>query len=253
MTMFEILSRTSLKTLDAIRCANKELDTITYNSYFLELYKKRNNIVSGFLVQNLKGSIRYVNHFVPSPHSETIDLRKVLPRDARILASSEQGLIFIEGKDHLNPNKALYQVCKPATRQSLEVPNPNLDYVTQKAAIVIMGLKPLRFKIVRLSQPLPGKTKYYYEIFNSKTKAWSRPYPITKFTAGAFLLDDAQEPITTGGSINMLLNNNIILKFNVYSEEWKVFSSPIIPAQKYQDYTCKRLVKFEGKLGFTCK
>ncbi|KAI3511540.1 hypothetical protein L1887_18695 [Cichorium endivia] len=49
MTM-EILSRTSLNTLDALRCTSKQFGTLTYDPYFLNLYKQNNKIVSGFLI-----------------------------------------------------------------------------------------------------------------------------------------------------------------------------------------------------------
>ena len=150
--IIEILSRASLKTLDTMRCANKELDTLTYEPYVLDLYKKRNNIVSGFLVQSKQEKYN-INRFAPSPNSSSLDLG-FLPRDARILATSEQGIIVFESPHPQKHSHNLrYHVCKPTTRQVSSLPNPKTNYLTIKVAIVILGSQPsLHYKILRLSE-----------------------------------------------------------------------------------------------------
>lgn len=149
--IIEILSRASLKTLDTMRCANKELDTLTYDPYVLDLYKKRNNIVSGFLVRSMKDH-RNICRFVSSPNSSNLDLG-FLPRDARIVATSEQGIVVFESPYPQFCHNVRYHVCKLTTRQVSSLPNPKTSYLTSKAAIVILGSQPsLRYKILRLSQ-----------------------------------------------------------------------------------------------------
>ncbi|KAI3772780.1 hypothetical protein L6452_03973 [Arctium lappa] len=91
----EILSRTSLKTFHTIVSTNKDFNKLTYDPYFLHLYKQRNNIVSGFLVQHSDRGLSYSHEFAPSQQSADLDLG-FLPRDARILATSEQGIMVFE-------------------------------------------------------------------------------------------------------------------------------------------------------------
>ncbi|KAI3746116.1 hypothetical protein L6452_08538 [Arctium lappa] len=91
----EILSRTSLKTFNTIVSTNKEFNKLTYNPCFLHLYKQRNSIVSGFLVQHCDRGLSYSHEFAPSQQSTDLDLG-FLPRDARILATSEQGIMVFE-------------------------------------------------------------------------------------------------------------------------------------------------------------
>lgn len=149
--ILEILSRTSLKTLDTMRCTSKELDTLTYDSYVLDLYKQRNTIVSGFLVQNYIKDSEYFKEFAPSPESKGFDFT-FLPRNSCILATSEQGIIVFEFPDPRKHRNVLYHVCKPTTKQILALPNPKTRYTTEKIAIVVVGSKPLHYKIIRLSK-----------------------------------------------------------------------------------------------------
>nr|GEW53010.1 hypothetical protein [Tanacetum cinerariifolium] len=160
-----------------MRCTNKELDTLTHNPYVLDLYKKRNNIVSDFLVRSMKDD-RNINRFAPSPNTSNLDLG-FLPEDARILATSEQGIIVFESPHpHIYYN-VVYHVCKPATRQVWSLPNPKTSYLTTKVAIVILGSQPsLRYEILRLSQhkkerslfvPVGFKSEYnYYVVDDAK-------------------------------------------------------------------------------------
>ncbi|XP_076955403.1 uncharacterized protein LOC143630218 [Bidens hawaiensis] len=61
------------------------------------------------------------------------------------------------------------------------------------------------------------------------------------------------QPVTVSGSIYMLLSNNDVLKFDAYTEKWKVFSSPI----PYDIYGYSNpsivLVKYDGRLGLVCE
>lgn len=258
--IIEILSRASLKTLDTMRCANKELDALTYDPYVLDLYKKRNNIVSGFLVQSMKEKYN-INRFAPSPNSSSLDLG-FLPRDARILATSEQGIIVFESPHPQKPSRNLrYHVCKPATRQVSSLPNPKTSYLTSKVAIVILGSQPsLHYKILRLSEHKRDTflrrggqqyETYRCEVFDSVEGKW-RLLELLMFPVGVRISSSNPAVITTRGSVYMLLNNNDILKFNASSEQWTTFSPPI-QTLNYGLYTSRSLVKYGGKLGFTCQ
>ncbi|KAF5810310.1 putative F-box associated domain, type 3, kelch-type beta propeller, F-box-like domain superfamily [Helianthus annuus] len=242
----EILSRTSLKTLDAIRCSNKEFNKLSYDPCLLNMYKKRNNIVSGLILQTDSKCIQ----FIPSRESSSLDL-SFLPKFARILASSKQGILVLETN---TPRRVLYTICKPATKQILLLP-PNLikTYKTIMVAVVVVRSTPLRYKIVRLCQPgyserLIWPSTYCCEVFDSITWTWRQLSHVT-LPHSVFLIGPS---ITARGSIYILLTNNDVMKFDTYSEEWTTFSSPNT-TRDIELYPYRKLVKYEGKLGFACK
>ncbi|KAI3801214.1 hypothetical protein L1987_29318 [Smallanthus sonchifolius] len=254
--IMEIISRSSLKTLDIMRCASNELNALTYESYLLDLYKKRNEIISGFLIQNVKSGWLYIQEFAPSPESRSLDLG-FLPYNARILATSEQGIIVFQNRDYADFSfKDLYHVCKPTTKQVLALPNPEGRYTPRKFAIVVMSLKSLHYKIIRFCDHHVLKrwgefyTTYRCDIFDSTTWEW-RSLNQVNLPYGVFLTNP--QPITKSGSIYMLLTNNDILKFDAYSERWKVFSSPIPYDQFDTSMPLMELVKYGGRLGLACK
>nr|XP_043620189.1 F-box protein At5g41720-like [Erigeron canadensis] len=226
--MFEIISRLPLKAFDSIRATSKKLNSLTYDSYLFELHKKRNNIVSGFLVQNMTRN-NYINEFVPSPHSTTTDL-KFLPRKTRIVATNEQGIAVFEVPHPRHHRMVLYYVCKPATKQVLALPNPKTRFQTTMVAVVTMESNPLHYKILRLSKPKksPLKSPFTHncEIFDSKEWAWKWLPP--SMLHGDVNIPVHGQPITTSGSIYTLLSNGDILKFDTYSEKQTTFSPPLV-------------------------
>ncbi|KAK1420640.1 hypothetical protein QVD17_22397 [Tagetes erecta] len=244
--MMEIISRASLKTLDVMRCTSKELNALAYESCLVDLYKKRNKIVSGFVIQNMRKGWMHIKEFAPSPESTHLDLG-FLPDNARILATSDQGIMVFRNPYRTDLWKDLFYVCKPATKQVLALPNPEGDYtVHQKYAIMVMGLKPLHYKIIRFSDH--SAATYRCDIFDSMTREWRSLKHVT-LPYGVFLTNPP--PISKSGSIYMLLTNNDILKFDAYSEKWKVFPSPVPYDESSRPYV--ELVKYGGRLGMVCK
>lgn len=73
-----------------------------------------------------------------------------LANDVQLLAASDQGLLCF--MRHRYKNSRFY-ICKPATQQLRALPNPRLRYRTEKVALVVLGSNPLRYKIIRLSEP----------------------------------------------------------------------------------------------------
>ncbi|KAI3780515.1 hypothetical protein L2E82_10496 [Cichorium intybus] len=63
----------------------------------------------------------------------------------------EQRLIVFESSHPTNNDLTAFHVCKPTTNQFQALPDPEFDYSTCKAAIVIIGVEPLRYKIFRVS------------------------------------------------------------------------------------------------------
>ncbi|KAL4571824.1 hypothetical protein LXL04_018589 [Taraxacum kok-saghyz] len=250
----KILLRTSLKTLDAMSCTSKEFEKLTYHPHLINLFKKRNDIVSGIIVETNNKSENYINEFAPSSGSKYIDL-SFLPHNARIKASSEHGIVVFETSDSKSYGLNSYYVCKLATKQVLALPNPKTKYLTQKVAIIVLNSNPLHYKIVRLSRPVYPisqtqdklYTAYRCEIFNSRTWSW-KLQNLLKLPFRVF--PTYPQPITARGSIYMLLTNNNILKFDAYSEIWSIFLSPV---SDHRGYEFRQLVKYEGRLGFGCK
>ncbi|XP_071714300.1 putative F-box protein At5g52610 [Rutidosis leptorrhynchoides] len=253
--MVESLSRISLKTLNTLRCTCQKIRSLTYSSYFWDLYKQRNNIVSGFIVLNYS-KIRPNHEFAASRESKSLDL-SFLPQKAQILASSEQGIVVFECPHPKNYKINRYHVCKPTTKQILKLPNPKTRYLTEKVAIVLMGSNPFHYKIIRLSSPKKSflwtqkelYTTYCCEIFDSMKWAW-RYLELVMFPY-CVLLDNPQ-PITIGNSIYMLTTDDEVFKVDAYLETWTMLSLPKSTVE-YPCYTLKKLVKYEDKLGFACK
>ncbi|GJX90778.1 hypothetical protein Tco_0344104 [Tanacetum coccineum] len=197
--------------------------------------------------------------FASSPDSKTLDL-KFLPYNAKVLACSEQGIMVFKSPNARFNMKDLYYICKPTTQQVLPLPNPKTKYTTQKVAIVVRSMNPLHYKIVRLSKPkdpvLQTKDKKLYstcrvEIFDSNEWLWS-PLPDRVKLPFCVSLTNPQ-PITTRGSIYMLLTNGEILRVDAYSATWEILTSPAPTLECDQAGTSKQLVKYSGKLGFAFK
>ncbi|PWA49397.1 F-box domain-containing protein [Artemisia annua] len=100
----------------------------------------------------MRRGTNFINEFAPSPLSNNIDLR-FLPFNARIVASSEQGIIVFESPDPENFSNVFYNVCKPTTKQVSRLPNPETKYLTEKVVTVMRSKTTLLYKIVRLSNP----------------------------------------------------------------------------------------------------
>ncbi|KAI3742083.1 hypothetical protein L1987_59763 [Smallanthus sonchifolius] len=246
----EILSRTSLKTLDAMRCSNKEFNKLAYDSCFLNMYKKKNNVVSGLIVQSISDR-KFVKEFIPSRESTSLDL-SFLPNSAPVLASSEQGIMVLETN---SPRRVMFSICKPATKQFLLLP-PNIikRYKTIMVAVIVVGSTPLRYKIVRLSQPgelerLRWPSTYCCEVFNSTTWTWRQLNNNITLPHSVFF---SRPSITARGSTYVLLTDGNVMKFDTRSEKWTTFSSPVT-TRTIEVYPYMKLVKYQDKLGFACK
>ncbi|KAJ9565509.1 hypothetical protein OSB04_001475 [Centaurea solstitialis] len=218
--IIELFSRTTLNTFYSIVSTNKEFNKLKYDSYFLHLYKQRNNIVCGFLRFDL-------NEFAPSQESADLDF-DFLSSDVHILASSDNGSIVFESPD------CRYYVGKPATKQLIKLPiNPKTKNRTEQVAIMVMGLKPFRYKILRISS-LPNTCYRNFlvfcihccEVFDSTTLSWRLLEDITLPNHVFFMI--TSKLVTIGSSIYLLTSN-----YNVID----VF----------------KLLKFESKLALACK
>ncbi|PWA70117.1 F-box protein-related protein [Artemisia annua] len=246
----EILSRTSLKDLDSMRCTSKAYNALTYDSHLVQKHKQRNNIISGVLIQHVSDSDSPIKEFVPSHKSDSLDLG-FLPKDATILSSSDQGIIVFS-REKIFPYR--YYVCKPTTKQNLQLPQlMNYGHIqTKLVAIVVIGSKRLQYKIARFFQYKNmsfNATTYYCDIFDSRPFIWTK-HKVLNLSSRMLSSDPL---ITSGGSVYCLMSNSDIFKFDAYSEKWSKLSSPYPMYNTSRAYTSKKLLKYEGKLGLACK
>lgn len=85
------------------------------------------------------------------------------------------------------------------------------------------------------------------EIFDSNEWVW-KPLPDLVMLPDHVFITNRQ-PITTRGSIYMLLTNGDILRVDAYSATWEILTPPAPTLE----CTSKQLVKYSGKLGFAFK
>ncbi|KAF2305737.1 hypothetical protein GH714_007922 [Hevea brasiliensis] len=119
--IFEILSRSSLKTLARCRLLSKEINSLTYQSAFLNLHCPRTKTISGYFVQSLR-----LRH----PQAKVFCFVVIIGRIPR------------------------YYVCKPSTEEWQIIPNPKTRYFTEGFAMIVLKSNPLHYRIVRFSRPL---------------------------------------------------------------------------------------------------
>lgn len=148
----EILSRCSIDTLDRCKLVCKQWNVLTHESSFIQLHSERTSAISGYFIQGIR-HCKFVFKFVSmddgsgNPKNISLDF---LANDVQLLAASDQGLLCF--MRHRYKNSRFY-ICKPATQQLRALPNPRLRYRTEKVALVVLGSNPLRYKIIRLSEP----------------------------------------------------------------------------------------------------
>ncbi|KAI3453718.1 hypothetical protein Pfo_010381 [Paulownia fortunei] len=249
--IFEILTRTtSLKTLDACKCVCKGWKQLIYESSFMPLYCKKTNNLSGYFIQDVKLHM-HVSMFVSIDQSEGGGgggCIASLPHDMRILASCNQGILCcLRRKDR----GYRYYTSKPATRQWQALPNPKLRYQTAAVAIMVLRSSPLRYKIVRLSELdfVEDYCRMRCEIFDSEIWTWRETQglnlPHTEIIIGS------HPAVSAGNSVHWLTDYDNVLAFHEAEESFDKFCLPE-PAYKNYAYKHKRLVEYQGRLGFSC-
>lgn len=167
--VFEILARTSsLQALDTCKVVSKELQEMLDKSSFLKTNSERTKNVYGFFLQEVEHR-DIVSKFMAMDQSEALPSNIPLANswnDATILASCKQGILCCERTVYRYRYKQYY-VCKPATGQSIDLPNPKMKgHLTVGIAMVIMqSTNYLRYKVVRLTQNI--KQHRYIFLFPS--------------------------------------------------------------------------------------
>lgn len=92
----------------------------------------------------------------------------------------------------------------------------------------------------------PGYYTYRSEIFDSKTWRWRRMQDLK--LPSSEIISDRSPSICIGNSIYCLTSEGNVLTFSEHDESFHTFS---LPEHVRSSYQSKRLVEYEGRLGFT--
>ncbi|XP_057775426.1 F-box protein At5g41720-like [Salvia miltiorrhiza] len=240
--IFEILSRTSLETLERCKAVSKSWKHIIYEPSFLPLHSQRTNSLFGYFFQDVRRIAKFPSAFVSSaPGAAAAAAIKVTwpCDDMEILASCDQGILCCQRR--ICYNKRFY-ACKPATSQWQALPNPKLRYETDAVAIVVVRSTPLRYIIARLYHS--ETMQHHCEIFDSETWAWEK---IECAAPYGEIIEYCRRAVTTAGRFfHWLTVNGNVLTLDVKRRSFRC--SPLLqcdPACKW-----KELVEYEGELGF---
>ncbi|KAF2305739.1 hypothetical protein GH714_007941 [Hevea brasiliensis] len=246
--IFEILSRSSLKTLARCRLLSKEINSLTYQSAFLNLHCPRTKTISGYFVQSLRYN-KYSSAFIDNSCSDYKLSLDFLCVPVKIEASTSQGILLCSYNRERIPR---YYVCKPSTEEWQIIPNPKTRYFTEGFAMIVLKSNPLHYRIVRFSRPLGSHKRYHLrcELFDSMTRAWKQLQEV-KFSYGEFL-KSFEPTVSACGSLHWLTTKNNILAFHEDIEKYSIYSLPS-PVYESNTYEYKKLTEYEGKLGLICK
>ncbi|KAK1355182.1 putative F-box domain-containing protein [Heracleum sosnowskyi] len=240
--LLEIFSRCSLKSVDKSKIISKVCNDILYEPIFIEYHRKKTGTIYGYIFQSsFKSSYR--SSFVSPDDVRSTFVLDFLPRNSKILASSNQGILCCITMER----KERFYVCKPTTRQIQMLPNPKLRYETYNVAMVVLQSSPLRYKIVRLSrvQTRSEHCTYLCEIFDSKICVWEE-YKILL----PIQVLICEETIFVSGRSHWLLSDNRILCFDLESMTYTIFTSPAGVRDKDDKFqSLIKLVQYRGKLG----
>ncbi|XP_068302498.1 F-box protein At5g49610-like [Pyrus communis] len=260
----QILTRIkSLYSLGRCRLVSKDWNHITYDSWFWHLFCKRSGTVSGLLIPNKYSSTLAS---IDSTSNKTLILSSLLnflPVPVKIKAvSSTHGLVFCVSQNPRSSSVAPdYFVCKPTTLQYETLPNPKTRYFNRITAMVVLSSKPLRYKIIRFSDPktpisvykphhkLKSYNNLMCEVFDSNTWAWKKLKDVTSLPYCVFF--GFHRPcVTACGACYWLLTNNQVFAFYYGDNEdrWEIFDLPQ-PVRDSDCFNCNQLVEYQGHLG----
>lgn len=263
--LFEILSRTNLKTIGRCRLVSKDLNSTTYESNFMEAFRKRTKTISGFLItQDLFSSKpttqqQFVSMTDLGTENFTLSLKFLPCRQASIKAVTKQGILLCINEDNTKrPKIPEYYVCKPSTKEWHQIPNPKTRYFTERIGMVVIRSKPLCYKIVRFSEPkcptINFKSKpitynsLHCEVFCSETWAWKQLGDVL-LPYGVFL---SWEPaVSACGALHWIMTNNEMFAFFVDTESWTTFDLPF-PLCKERCFSHMKLTEYGGRLALLC-
>lgn len=247
--MVEILSRTTVETLETCREASERLEKITYDPSFTKLFAERNkSLVSGFFMLISRKALQPMppldaagedrpEYSNSKSSSSTLSLSFMPGTLMRILSATKFGVLLLEVSSE---RSFQYCVCKPTTKQFQTIPKSKFDVTNSRLryeifAMVGLRIGPnLRYKVVRFWESGVHVTRnsrlrvFECEIFDSETWTWKK-------LEGKQLCLDYDDRVDSlrhvvvrrSGTIYWLIRpRNEILAFNVKEESWEIFALP---------------------------
>lgn len=148
---FEILTRTTLETVDTCKVVSKELKELMNSPWFIQNNSLKTRNIFGYFVQTIKDN-RHFSTFVsinPTLKAPNISVQ-CFEEDLKILASSSQGILCC--RKYKNRSYQYY-VIKPSTSQLVALPSPRKPgQLFERVALTVLKSNPLHYKIIRFSE-----------------------------------------------------------------------------------------------------
>ncbi|KAF8393209.1 hypothetical protein HHK36_021450 [Tetracentron sinense] len=158
--------------------------------------------------------------------------------------TADKGVTAMELQD--SGKTPRYYVYKPTTREWRMIPNPKTRYFTERTAMLVRGLNPLHYFIVRFSQPKCCSYNLRCEIFDSNCWMWKRSKDIQLPYSMLLSLEPA---VYVNGAFHWLINNEHVFAFDIDRESWIMSPLPQeLIVDVSNDYDHKHLGEYEGKL-----
>ncbi|OMO91743.1 hypothetical protein COLO4_18129 [Corchorus olitorius] len=237
--------------MTSCRLLSQHCNSLSYDSNFINLHCQRTNTIAGYFLQTLHHDDHY-STFVSVDNSSsglTLDFLPCPVKDIEIVACSDGGLILC--KNTLTW-RGKYYICKPSSKQFETIPNP-IHVLTKNVigiGLMVLGLNPLRFKVVRIFEPYNHDEEkqdlFKYEVFDSEIWEWNPPKDL--FLPFSLLPKKSRGLSVYGGLHWLTMSEKNTLSF--FEDYWVLVP---LPESKTEDALFSsvrtRLTKYEGKLG----
>ncbi|VVB02472.1 unnamed protein product [Arabis nemorensis] len=243
--ILEILSYFLVSETGKSRLINKEFNKRSYESWFLNLNLHRTNSISGYLVQYNEGGYKLQTSFV----HEVGDFEKkgisidFLPHGKAKIEACDASHGILLCVNETGPGVPDCIVCKPTTKHYQIIPNPIMQNCGISFGLVVIGLDPFRYKILRLSRLSAGMNRnhrtFACEVFDSDSFIWKRLKNLRLPKEDGLILSN---PVQASGFLHWLSWNHNVIRFCLKTETWSFFQTPNFGVSP-------KLVKYEGKLG----
>ncbi|CAH2080230.1 unnamed protein product [Thlaspi arvense] len=257
--LLDIISHCPAKEISKLRLLSEGCNKRTYEFSFINQHLHRTNSVLGYFIQYHK---RCPPSFVSSveeeesPENIGISLEFFPSKNVKIEACDTHHGILLCVDDTFKGRRRTpdYIVCKPATKQYRIIPNPKTRYFTVAIGLMVIQSNPFRYKIVRVSEPMPWerrKTKDGFcnlncEVFDSDSFTWKRLNDLE--LPGDEVFIRSGQPVSAYGYLHWLTWKNNVVRFCMRTETWSFIP---VPEDIGGDGSLD-LISYEGKLGVIC-
>ncbi|KAL0898132.1 hypothetical protein Bca101_082093 [Brassica carinata] len=261
--ILDIMSCCPATEISKFRLLSKACNKRSYEFHFINHHLNKTNSALGYFIQDHKKYRRpgvvVFGAEEKAPEKPRISLQ-FLPssRDVKIEAcDAHHGVLLCVDHDKFKGGRRIpdYIVCKPTTKQYRIIPNPKTRYFTIAIGLMVIQSNPFRYKIVRVSEPLPwerrktseGFSNLNCEVFDSDTYAWKQLSDL-ELPSGEFFRR-SEKPESSYGFLHWLTGNNNVIQFCMQTETWSFFP---LPEDVIGDGSSLDLVSYEGKLAVLC-